>query len=108
MYDYNLYKLEEFNNIKSIEQKEEIIKKAKDIVEKHYILVDNLFTGDTVFKVGVGRTDMFSGDEEILRISLDRLKNDIAQDINHFYAGHGPNFDKDDVEYNIKRFLGEE
>lgn len=73
-----------------------------------FAVADNLFTGDTVFKVGVGRTDMFSGNEDVLAISLNRLREEIAQDINHFYAGHGPNFDKDDLEYNINRSLGEE
>jgi glyoxylase-like metal-dependent hydrolase (beta-lactamase superfamily II) len=72
-----------------------------------YAINENLFTGDTVFKVGVGRTDMFSGDENVLAISINRLASEITEDIRHFYAGHGPNFDKDDFDYNIKRFLGE-
>ena len=73
-----------------------------------FSITDNLFTGDTVFKVGVGRTDMISGNEDVLKISLTRLRDEIAQDVNHFYAGHGPNFDKDDFEYNVSRALGEE
>ena len=72
-----------------------------------FAIMDNLFTGDTVFKVGVGRTDMYSGNEDILRISLTRLKDEIAQDIKHFYSGHGANFDKEDFDYNVNRFLGE-
>ena len=73
-----------------------------------FSITDNLFTGDTVFKVGVGRTDMFSGNEDVLKISLTRLRDELVQDVNHFYAGHGPNFDKDDFEYNVGRVLGEE
>lgn len=73
-----------------------------------FAITDNLFTGDTVFKVGVGRTDMFSGNEDVLKISLTRLRDELVQDVNHFYAGHGPNFDKDDFEYNVGRVLGEE
>ena len=73
-----------------------------------FAVTDNLFTGDTVFKVGIGRTDMFSGNEDVLKISLTRLRDEIAQDVNHFYAGHGANFDKDDFNYNISRALGEE
>ncbi len=72
-----------------------------------FAIMDNLFTGDTVFKVGVGRTDMYSGNEDVLRISLNRLKDEIALGINQFYAGHGANFDKDDFEYNVNRALGE-
>lgn len=72
-----------------------------------FAIMDNLFTGDTIFKVGVGRTDMYSGNEKVLKISLNRIKDEIATDINHFYAGHGANFDKDDFEYNVNRFLGE-
>ena len=72
-----------------------------------FAILDNLFTGDTVFKVGVGRTDMYSGNEDVLRISLRRIKDEVAKDINHFYAGHGANFDKDDFEYNVNRFLGD-
>ena len=73
-----------------------------------FSITDNLFTGDTVFKVGVGRTDMFSGNEDVLKISLTRLRDELVQDVNHFYAGHGPNFDKDYFEYNVGRVLGEE
>lgn len=72
-----------------------------------FALLDNLFTGDTIFKVGVGRTDMYSGDENVMRITLKRMLEEMS-DIEHFYAGHGVNFDKDDFEYNITRMLGEE
>ena len=72
-----------------------------------FVIGDNMFTGDTVFKIEVGRTDMFSGDENVQRISLERIKNTLSEGINHFYAGHGANFDNDDLKYNINRVLGD-
>lgn len=72
-----------------------------------FAIHDNLFTGDTIFKVGVGRTDMYSGDEVALSITLKRLLEE-ADDVNQFYAGHGANFDNDNFKYNIARTLGEE
>ena len=72
-----------------------------------FVVGDNMFTGDTIFKVEVGRTDMFSGDDSVQRISLDRIRGDLSEGINHFYAGHGANFDNDDLKYNITRILGE-
>lgn len=68
---------------------------------------DNLFTGDTLFKVGVGRFDLFGGDEMQLKISLERIKNRLSQGIITFYPGHGSNFDKDEMAYNIEHYLGE-
>lgn len=68
---------------------------------------DNLFTGDTVFKVDIGRSDLFGGDQKVQKISLERIKNDLAKDINVCYAGHGANFDYDDLIFNINHFLGE-
>ena len=73
-----------------------------------FVIEDSMFTGDTVFKIERGRTDLYSGDENVLRISLERILNDISVGIEHFYAGHGSNFDKDDLRYNITRILGEE
>lgn len=72
-----------------------------------FVVNDSMFTGDTIFKIEVGRTDMFSGDESVQRISLERLNNVLSEGINHFYAGHGVNFDNDDLKYNINRVLGE-
>ena len=70
-----------------------------------YVVGDNMFTGDTVFKVGVGRYDLYSGDENVLRISLERIKDTLSMDINNFYPGHGANFDKSELDYNISRTL---
>lgn len=40
-----------------------------------YLIDDNLFTGDTLFKGTVGRTDLYSGSQEILLNSLELLKS---------------------------------
>lgn len=72
-----------------------------------FVVADSMFTGDTVFKIGVGRTDMYSGDENVLHISLRRILNELTDDVKHYYAGHGVNFDKQDLEYNIGRVLGD-
>ncbi len=49
-----------------------------------------LFSGDTLFETGVGRTDMPGGDEETLRVSLDRLYKITSSP--RVYPGHGENF----------------
>lgn len=72
-----------------------------------FVIDNNMFTGDTIFKIEVGRTDLFSGDSTQQRISLERLKNDLSSGIVQFYPGHGPNFDLNDLIYNIDRILGE-
>lgn len=46
-----------------------------------------LFSGDTVFSNGVGRTDFRGGNIDDLRASLYKLKE---LDINGLYPGHGP------------------
>ena len=66
-----------------------------------------MFTGDTVFKIEVGRTDRFSGDENVQMITLERIINNLSENINHFYPGHGSNFDNSDLKYNISRILGD-
>lgn len=72
-----------------------------------FLIEDNLFTGDTLFKVGVGRFDLFGGDEGQLKISLERIKNSLSKDVNTFYPGHGANFDREEMLYNIEHYLGE-
>lgn len=47
-----------------------------------------LFSGDTLFRAGVGRTDLPGGDEQLLLQSLQRLFA-MDGDIN-VYPGHGP------------------
>lgn len=47
-----------------------------------------LFVGDTVFAQGVGRTDLFGGDDGDLARSLSRLQ--ALKDVSVLYCGHGP------------------
>ena len=72
-----------------------------------YLIEDNLFVGDTVFRVDVGRYDMYGGDANVQKITLQRLLTDESMHAEHYYAGHGSNFERDDLEYNINRVLGE-
>ena len=46
-----------------------------------------LISGDTLFQVGIGRTDFLTGDFKILIASLDKLKN--LPDNTVVYPGHG-------------------
>jgi len=48
---------------------------------------DCLFTGDTLFRLGVGRTDLGAGDHDKLMASLKRLMN--MDDNIKVYPGHG-------------------
>lgn len=72
-----------------------------------FVVGNNMFTGDTVFKVDVGRTDMFSGDSNVQKISLERILNNLSENIENYYPGHGSNFDKDDLKYNVGRLMGD-
>ncbi len=51
-------------------------------------LGDNLFTGDTLFATGVGRTDFPKGSYSQLRDSLDKILK--LRDNLIVYPGHGP------------------
>jgi glyoxylase-like metal-dependent hydrolase (beta-lactamase superfamily II) len=50
-----------------------------------------LFSGDTVFSDGVGRTDLPTGDTATLRNSIGRL---LELDVQSIYPGHGPLIEK--------------
>ena len=50
---------------------------------------DFLLTGDTLFSDNIGRSDLWGGDDEKLRASLDRLESTIDLNITIF-PGHGP------------------
>lgn len=51
-----------------------------------YEIDDCLFTGDTLFDRSVGRSDLYSGDEEVLKASIKKL---MALPDHKIYPGHG-------------------
>ncbi len=46
------------------------------------------FTGDTLFKGGIGRTDLYGGDTNTLNLSLQKLKRMLPEET-VTYSGHG-------------------
>lgn len=64
-----------------------------------YILDDNLFSGDFLFKEGIGRTDLDTGSAIKMMQSLEMLKK---QKINYIvYPGHGDATTlRDELKYN--------
>ena len=54
-----------------------------------YLIEDNLFSGDTLFRGSVGRTDLFGGNfsklSDSIKNKLFKLDNDIK-----VFPGHGP------------------
>lgn len=73
-----------------------------------FVVDNNMFTGDTIFKAGYGRNDLFGGDPFKQRISFEKLRTGLIDGIENFYPGHGANFDNEDIEYNLKHYFGEE
>lgn len=49
-----------------------------------------VFSGDTLFENGIGRTDMPGGDDETLRLSVERLEKITSAP--RVYPGHGEDF----------------
>ena len=58
-----------------------------------------LFTGDTLFENGVGRTDFPNSDPELLEKSLERI---LKLPIERVYPGHGNPFDKKTLQQVLK------
>ena len=54
-----------------------------------YLCGDFMLTGDTLFSDNVGRSDLWGGNDENLRASLDKLEKNIDLNITIF-PGHGP------------------
>lgn len=70
-----------------------------------FVINDNMFTGDTVFKNCIGRVDLVGGDKHKMSISLQRLKDSLCDNINTFYPGHNENFTKSDLDNVIDYYL---
>ena len=114
---HNNHDMKNKKNIKTFKDSDEI--KIGNILVKCYhtpghsmgsscfVIEDNMFVGDSVFRSDVGRTDLFGGDESVQKISLARILNDLSDGINNFYSGHGFNFSKEELVYNLSHFLGE-
>jgi glyoxylase-like metal-dependent hydrolase (beta-lactamase superfamily II) len=54
---------------------------------------DFIFTGDTIFEDGYGRTDLPGGSKKDLKESLEKLEKVIKKGTK-IYPGHGPTFQK--------------
>lgn len=65
-----------------------------------------LITGDTVFASGVGRTDLFGGDSDALRDSVERLVGFCdKRGVDEIFPGHGPSASVDCVERNFETYF---
>ena len=112
----NPFKIKNKKNVKTFKDGEELTFGEIEVKCYHtpghslgsscFVVNDNMFTGDTVFKIDVGRTDLFGGDSRVLSISLEKIKN-LMSFADNYYAGHGANFDKEDLEYNLEHYFGE-
>ncbi|OYT42392.1 MAG: hypothetical protein B6U86_00440 [Candidatus Altiarchaeales archaeon ex4484_43] len=59
----------------------------------------SLFSGDTIFSDGIGRTDLPGGNDADLKKSLERLLNLYrSSGVEEIYPGHGPIGNGDDIE----------
>jgi hydroxyacylglutathione hydrolase len=59
----------------------------------------SLFSGDTIFSNGIGRTDLPGGDWKALRKSVEKLLNlHRKEGVEKIYPGHGPAGRGDDIE----------
>ena len=56
-----------------------------------------MFTGDTLFKRSIGRTDLYGGDYGVLLKTLSKFKNYPAETV--IYSGHG---EKTTIDYELK------
>ena len=63
---------------------------------------DVLFTGDTVFSIAVGRTDLATGNTKRLIASLNQL---LKVDFNTAYTGHGRGTTKQEQLTNIPKWI---
>ena len=55
-----------------------------------YLYRNNVFSGDTIFYDSIGRTDLFSGNFNAIRRSLNKIKKSLSNN-NKIWPGHGKN-----------------
>ena len=67
-----------------------------------YLINDVLFSGDTLFSVAVGRTDLSSGNTKQLIESLKRIQK---LDYSTLYSGHGRVSNKEEQNTNIPKWI---
>jgi glyoxylase-like metal-dependent hydrolase (beta-lactamase superfamily II) len=64
---------------------------------------DQIFSGDTIFYDGIGRTDLFSGNFNAIRRTINMIKNTVSNQ-STFWPGHGPHGLLKDIK-KVNRFL---
>lgn len=64
--------------------------------------ISSLFSGDTLFKRGIGRYDLYSGNKRLVSSSLNKLVDLYKREGNmKVYPGHGPiTYLEDEIKYN--------
>ena len=101
------------DNLQLLQDGDEIMLDGYDIrcyhtpghsIDSMCYLVDNryLFSGDTVFSVAVGRTDLPTGDVDTLIQSLNKV---LSIEFEELYTGHGRNSKKEEQLINIPKWI---
>lgn len=67
-----------------------------------FLIDNNLFSGDTLFKNGIGRFDLFDSSRHELKNSLSKIK-DIK--FANGYSGHGEMYDNQNAQNTIEKYL---
>ena len=103
----------EINNLITLKDNQEIILDKHEVkcyytpghsIDSMCYLVDGryLFSGDTVFSVAVGRTDLPTGDMDTLIQSLNRV---LSIEFEELYTGHGRSSKKEEQMTNIPKWI---
>lgn len=68
-----------------------------------FLIDDVLFSGDVLFKQGVGRTDLYGGNKKQMLQSLIKIQNDIS--FATLASGHGQMSTRDEQKRNLSLFI---
>ena len=68
-----------------------------------YDINNSLFTGDTIFKGVIGRTDLYLSSGEQMILSLKKI--DKLKPFDRYYPGHGVDFDYQDLRNTINLYI---